>query len=290
MTAEVSFARRVRQLADERPDELVCRHIGVDGHEVALDLARARPPVEPARRAPSPTAGSGLGDRLVARPAQLPAVRAERPGGVEARRRARAGALGPARLGAGPGPRRDRARGPPRRRRRRRGSTPRPTSTCPTCPTRSSPQVNGICSSGSTGTPKVILSERPGDLRRGARHAVHRGVAAGRPARRRSSCRRRCTTPTGSPRCSACSPATGWWCSSGSTPPGSSTLIERHRVTDVHGHARRCCSASPTCPASTTATCRASTGSCRARRPCRRRSCTAGSTSSAPSASSWRTA
>ena len=30
---------------------------------------------------------------------------------------------------------------------------------------------------------------------------------------------------------------------------------------------RRCCSASPTCPASTTATCRASSGSCRARRP-----------------------
>ncbi len=96
-----------------------------------------------------------------------------------------------------------------------------------------------------------------------------------RAAPDRCWCWRRCTTSTPSPRSTTCWPATGWSCSSGSTPPGPSTPSSATGSPPSRPR-RRCCSASPTSPASTTATCRASTGSCRARPRCRRRSSTGG--------------
>ena len=73
------------------------------------------------------------------------------------------------------------------------------------------------------GTPKVIVIDQPGAV--GRRSGRSRSPAGGStsPARRSSSCRRRSTTPTGSPRCRACSPATGSCCSRSSMRRGSST-------------------------------------------------------------------
>ena len=74
------------------------------------------------------------------------------------------------------------------------------------------------------------------------------GMLARRPAR---SCRRSSTRR-------------------GSSTPSSATASRRSPPR------RRCSSGSPTCPGSTTTTSRASSGSCRARRRCHRRWCTAG--------------
>ena len=137
-----------------------------------------------------------------------------------------------------------------------------------------SPRMMGICSSGSTGTPKIIVSAAAGRLQRGLQHADDGAVAPGgapaggaragadvprqrvrhppQPAGRRSARRARAFDAA---RRSTRSSAIG-------------SRASRPR--------RRCSSASPTCRASTTAICRASSGSCRARRRCRRPWCIGG--------------
>ena len=159
MTAEVSFARRVRQLAGERPHEPVCRHVGTDGREVVLSW------VELDRRS-SQLAGAladrgvRLGDRLALGMRNSPqfvvsALAAWKLGAVpvpvrwdlpEWERRRVCDVIAP-RVHLGP------------------DDAPWIDATAdldvPDLPDVVSPQVNGICSSGSTGTPKVILSERP---------------------------------------------------------------------------------------------------------------------------------
>ena len=159
MTAEVSFARRVRQLAAERPDELVYRHIGVDDNEIALtwgDLDRRSSQLARALA----DRGLSLGDRLSL--------------GLRNSPQFTVSALAAWKLGAVPVPVRwdlpDWEQG-----RVRDVIAPRvhlgpddgpwidasADLDVPDLPDAVSPQVSGICSSGSTGTPKVILSERP---------------------------------------------------------------------------------------------------------------------------------
>ena len=159
MTAEVSFARRVGQLADQRRDELVYRHIGVDGSEAALtwgDLDRRSSQLAGALL----DRGLGLGDRLSL--------------GLRNSPQFTVSALAAWKLGAVPVPVRwdlpdweqDRVRdviaprvhlGPDDV----RWIDASADLDVPDLPDAVSPQVSGICSSGSTGTPKVILSERP---------------------------------------------------------------------------------------------------------------------------------
>ncbi len=159
MTAEVSFARRVRQLADERPDELVYRHVGVDGREVALTWADLDRRSSQLARALADR-GLGLGDRVSI--------------GLRNSPQFTVSALAAWKLGAVPVPVRwdlpDWEQG-----RVRDVIAPRvhlgpddgpwidasADLDVPDLPDAVSPQVSGICSSGSTGTPKVILSERP---------------------------------------------------------------------------------------------------------------------------------
>lgn len=159
MTGEVSFARRVRQLAEERPDEEVCRHVGVDGNELALSwrvLDRRSSQLAGA------LAGRGLalGDRLglgIRNSPQLvvSALAAWKLGAVPVPVRwdlpdwelARVRAVIAPRVHLGP---EDVA-----------WVDATADLDVPDLPDVVSPQVNGICSSGSTGTPKVILSERP---------------------------------------------------------------------------------------------------------------------------------
>ncbi len=66
MEAQVSLARRLRRIAVERPEDVVCTHVGVDGVEVALSSAaldRRSSRVAAAMAA----AGVGVGDRLALR-------------------------------------------------------------------------------------------------------------------------------------------------------------------------------------------------------------------------------
>jgi bile acid-coenzyme A ligase len=155
----VSNARRVRQLADECPDDLALRHIGLDGTEPALSWPRLD-------RRSSQLAGAlaarglGFGDRL----------------GLGLRNSPRfvLAVLAAWKVGAVPVPVRwdlpdwELAR-------LRETVAPRVYLSpddigwidatadldVPDLPDVTSPRLNGICSSGSTGTPKVILSARP---------------------------------------------------------------------------------------------------------------------------------
>ena len=160
MEDQVSVARRVRELAAERPDEIAFRHIGLDGSEPSFTwrwLDRRSSQLAGALAA----RGLGHGGRL----------------GVALRNSPQfvLGAFAAWKLGAVPVPVRwdipDWELG-----RLRAVIEPRVwldsgdigwiDSTAgldvPDLPDAVSPQLNGICSSGSTGTPKVILTERPG--------------------------------------------------------------------------------------------------------------------------------
>jgi bile acid-coenzyme A ligase len=159
VTGGVSFGRRIRSLAEERPDGPAVRHVGRDGSERALawpELDRRSGALAGALAA----RGVGLGDRVSLGMRNSPQFTLS--------------ALAAWRLGAVPVPVRwdlpewERARV-------RAVIAPRvdlgPDDTLwidaasdgdvPDLPDAVSPQVHGICSSGSTGTPKVILSERP---------------------------------------------------------------------------------------------------------------------------------
>jgi bile acid-coenzyme A ligase len=159
VTTGVSFATRIRQLATEQPDDLVYRHIGLDGTEPTftwpeLDRRSSQLAGELAAR------GLTVGDRIELRIPNSPQLVLS--------------ALAAWKLGAVPVPVRwdlpewELARvseviGP----RVRLGTDDVPWINAtaeldlPELPDAVSPQVHGICSSGSTGTPKVILSERP---------------------------------------------------------------------------------------------------------------------------------
>lgn len=159
MEVEVSYARRIRQLADERPDEVVYQHVALAGAERAftwreLDLQSSRLAGAFIAR------GLGLGDRLGL--------------GLRNSPQFTLSVLAAWKLGAVPVPVRwdipdwELAR-------LREVVAPRlylgaediewidasEQLDVPDLPDATSPQVHGICSSGSTGTPKVILSERP---------------------------------------------------------------------------------------------------------------------------------
>jgi len=159
VTRGVSFARRVRQLADGCADAQVYRHVGPDGGGPALtwrELDRRSSQLAGALA----ERGLGLGDRLGL--------------GVHNSPQLALSALAAWKLGAVPVPLRwdlpdwELARvrdviGP----RVHLGPEDVPWIDAterldvPELPDAVSPQVSGICSSGSTGTPKVILSERP---------------------------------------------------------------------------------------------------------------------------------
>ncbi|MBL7501800.1 AMP-binding protein [Frankia sp. CNm7] len=159
-TTEVSIARRIRQLAEENPTDLVFRHIGLDGAEPAfswpmLDRRASQLAGALAER------GLGLGDRLglglrnspqfvlsVLAAWKLGAVpvpvRWDVPDWELARLREVIDPkiyLGPADLD---------------------WIDATEQGDVPDLPDVVSPHVNGICSSGSTGTPKIIVSGRPG--------------------------------------------------------------------------------------------------------------------------------
>ncbi|NKQ53989.1 long-chain fatty acid--CoA ligase [Amycolatopsis sp. K13G38] len=159
MGVEISMASRIRQLADQSPDETGLRHIGLDGSESSFTWSWLH-------RRSSRLAGAlaerglGHGDRLGLGLRNLPQftlatfaawklgavpvpVRWDVPEWELARLREVIEPrvyLGPADL-----PWID-------------GTAAREV---PDLPDAISPEVNGICSSGSTGTPKVILSRRP---------------------------------------------------------------------------------------------------------------------------------
>jgi bile acid-coenzyme A ligase len=156
---EVSFPSRIRQLAGERPDDLVYRHIGLDGSEPAftwswLDRRSSQLAGALAER------GLGFGDRLGL--------------GIHNSPQLALAAFAAWKLGAVPVPMRwDLPDWELSRLREvigarvHLGSEDVPwidaTSSLdvPDLPDAVSPQANGICSSGSTGMPKVIVSERP---------------------------------------------------------------------------------------------------------------------------------
>jgi len=158
--AQVSIARRVRQLAAECPDDVVVRHIGLDGTEPGFTwpwLDRRSGQLAGALRA----RGLGLGDRL----------------GLGLRNSPQfvLSVLAAWKLGAVPVPVRWDVPGWELGRLRAvieprvyldPGDVPWIDATAdddvPDLPDVVAPQMNGICSSGSTGIPKVILAERPG--------------------------------------------------------------------------------------------------------------------------------
>ncbi|CUU54525.1 bile acid-coenzyme A ligase [Parafrankia irregularis] len=156
---DVSYARRIRQLAEEHPDEPALRHIALDGSEPVLtwsDLDRRSSQLAGALAGRGLGGGDLLGLGLRNSPQfALSALAAWKLGAVPvpirwdlpdwelSRLRETVGApvhLGPADL-------------------------PWIDATAdldvPDLPDATSPQTNGICSSGSTGTPKVILNTRP---------------------------------------------------------------------------------------------------------------------------------
>jgi bile acid-coenzyme A ligase len=155
----VSFAGRIRQLAEERPRELVYRHIALDGREPAftwewLDRRSSQLAGALAER------GLGVGDRLGLAMRNSPqlvlgAFAAWKLGAVPVPIRwdlpdwelARLREVIDARvhLGAEDVPWIDATSDVP----------------VPDLPDVISPQMNGICSSGSTGMPKVIVMEKP---------------------------------------------------------------------------------------------------------------------------------
>lgn len=159
MTAQVSNVHRISQLANERPDGVVLRHIGLDGTEPGFSWSQLH-------RRSSQLAGAlaarglGVGDRL----------------GLGLRNSPQfvLGVLAAWKVGAVPVP--------------VRWDLPDWELTrlkeivdarvylgdtdlgwldatvdlaVPDLPDVTSPQVNGVCSSGSTGTPKVIVSAQP---------------------------------------------------------------------------------------------------------------------------------
>ena len=162
MTKPVSIARRVRELAGERPDEIVFRFVGTDGREVAWTW----PEID---RRTSQLAGAlaecglGYGDRL----------------GIGLRNSPQFVLAGFAawKLGGVPVPMRWDL--PEWERGRLRDAIDGKVHlseddlawidataerAVPDLPDVTAPQSNGICSSGSTGLPKVIVSNRPGEF------------------------------------------------------------------------------------------------------------------------------
>ncbi|GAA3390786.1 class I adenylate-forming enzyme family protein [Cryptosporangium minutisporangium] len=160
MDTVVGFARRIRQLAQECPDDVVVRHIGLDGSETAftwpeLDARASRLAGALAAR------GLGVGDRLGlgfrnSPQFTLAALAAWKLGATPVPMRwdlpeweltrVRETIAAPVHLGPGDVGWVDAT-----------ASEPLPELSDDVV----SPMVNGICSSGSTGTPKVILSRRP---------------------------------------------------------------------------------------------------------------------------------
>ena len=155
----MSFAHRMRQLAGERPDDLVYRHLALDGGEPAFTwpwLDRRSSQLAGALAA----RGLGLGDRLGL--------------GIRNSPQLMLGALAAWKLGAVPVPVRWDL--PDWELARLRDVIAAPVHLgvddvawidategleVPELPDAVSPQAYGICSSGSTGMPKVIVSERP---------------------------------------------------------------------------------------------------------------------------------
>jgi bile acid-coenzyme A ligase len=156
---QVSIARRVRQLAAEHPDDVVFRHIGLDGSEPGFSwswLDRRSGQLAGALRARGLERGGRLGLGLRNSPQFMLSV------------------LAAWKLGAVPVPVRWDVPDWELARLREvvepriyldRGDLPWIDATAdldvPDLPDVVAPQMNGICSSGSTGTPKVILAERP---------------------------------------------------------------------------------------------------------------------------------
>jgi bile acid-coenzyme A ligase len=156
---QVSFARRVGRLAAERPDDVVYRHIGLDGSEPGFTwpwLDRRSGQLAGALAA----RGLGRGHRLGLALRNSPQFML--------------GVLAAWKLGAVPVPVRWDVPGWELARLREvieprvyldPGDVPWIDATAgldvPVLPDVVAPQVNGICSSGSTGTPKVILADRP---------------------------------------------------------------------------------------------------------------------------------
>nr|MDT0664087.1 class I adenylate-forming enzyme family protein [Micromonospora sp. DSM 115978] len=160
MEAQVSYARRIRQVADEQPDELVYRHIALDGTELAFTWRELD---QRSSQLASAFAERGLrhGDRLGLGLRNSPQfvfsvfaawklgavpvpVRWDLPDWELLRLRevvAPALYVGADDLG---------------------WVDAAVDLALPDLPDTVSPQSHGICSSGSTGTPKVIVSERPG--------------------------------------------------------------------------------------------------------------------------------
>ncbi|MBL7487559.1 AMP-binding protein [Frankia sp. AgB1.9] len=159
MESEVSNARRIRQLAEEHPDEIALRHIALDGGEPAFTwewLDRRSSQLAAALLARGLDVGDNLALGLRNTPQfVLAALAAWKVGAVPIPVRwdvpdwelARIREVIAPRifLGAADLSWIDATENDP----------------VPDLPDRVSPQVNGICSSGSTGTPKVILTSRP---------------------------------------------------------------------------------------------------------------------------------
>lgn len=159
MDADISNARRIRDLAEQCPDDLVLRHIGSDGHEQAHtwpELERRSSQLAGALAARGLGTGDRLGIGLRNSPQlALSAFAAWKVGAVPVPvrwdipdwelARVREVIAPRVHLGAEDLPWIDATA----------------DLEVPELADVVSPQVNGICSSGSTGTPKVILSERP---------------------------------------------------------------------------------------------------------------------------------
>ncbi|CAI7976645.1 bile acid-coenzyme A ligase [Frankia sp. Hr75.2] len=159
MDDTVSYARRIRELVGERPDEIALRHIALDGTEPAFTWAEL--------------------DRRSGQLAGALAARGLGPGdllglGLRNSPQFVFSALAAWKLGAVPVPVRWDL--PDWEFTRLRETVDAPVFlgpedipwidatadlAVPDLPDATSPQTNGICSSGSTGTPKVILNARP---------------------------------------------------------------------------------------------------------------------------------